>query len=377
MLPPVSESETYEPALGCSNCFVFEQCGGEYTRGRLDCFCAHCEPVSCSYLCPRSKSFPQVWRDTDGIDIKITDIRQSSTFLPHYVPLIQHGFSRNKMLSVPYAAVTTFDATRRMNQDGDMIRDAGRLREILHLDQSVSIIFSSIAPDNELERFWRDRKQRQLVEGIKSLRPAHIIAPNFSLFRDVPRLDNLANIKRSLICAEEFSKAGLSVIPYIMGITDRDWQRWADFLKEHNSIRMVCKEFQTGAKKKCVAQWHIEHLMELQERIGRSLHIVGIGGRRHNVLRRQPWNTTIIDSVPFMRTMHRKRLTVDGWENNPTPDHVALDDLLQYNIEAYAKAIGHIVKRRFPPRMPSRVIQTAATQLELQLESLFRSANAA
>ena len=50
-----------------------------------------------------------------------------------------------------------------------------------------------------------------------------MIAPNFSLFRDVPRFDNLANIKRSLLCAEELSTAGLSVIPYIAGITERLW----------------------------------------------------------------------------------------------------------------------------------------------------------
>jgi hypothetical protein len=256
--------------------------------------------------------------------------------------------------------------TRRDKRINDMVRDPDSLRDKFRLARNTSIVLSSIAPDRELEAYWRERKHRQLVEGIKAIRPAHVIAPNFSLFRDVPRFDNLANIKRSLVCAEECSTAGLSVIPYVAGITTHDWERWADFLKEHEHVRMVCKEFQTGGKKKTVGDWHIDRLRELQDRLGRRLHIVAIGGRRIQPLQTQPWGVSVIDSVPFMRTMHRRRLTNDGWEETTTLPGAPLDDLLDHNITAYSAQLTDRNRRGCaPPRRQPAAEASIERQLTL------------
>ena len=152
--------------------------------------------------------------------------------------------------------------------------------------------------------------------------------------------DNLANIKRSLLCAEELSNTGLSVIPYIAGITARDWEHWADLLRDHQTIRIVCKEFQTGPSSNIKAAWHVTRLHELQQRVGRPLHIIAIGGRRHLALLRDFASLTVIDSVPFMRTMHRRMLTMDGWQDAPTPSGAPLDHLLQHNVTAYAERVS-------------------------------------
>jgi hypothetical protein len=366
MLPPLSEHTAYETSLGCQHCFAKELCGGLYTRGTLDCLCLTCNnPDKCTYLCPRSKNFVATWRDTGGINVKVEELYQRPDALPPYVPLIQHGSKRTTPLPAVIVALTTFDVTRRDKKINDMVRDQDALRDKFRLARNTSIVLSSIAPDNELEAYWRERKHRQLVEGIKAIRPAHVIAPNFSLFRDVPRFDNLANIKRSLVCAEEFSKAGLSVIPYVAGITEHDWQRWADFLKEHKRITMVCKEFQTGGKKKIVGDWHIGRLLELQERLGRRLHVVAIAGRRHRALQQQTWSVSVIDSMPFMRTMHRQRLTSNGWEETTTPAGVPLDDLLSHNITAYTNSVGKLRQRTLPPMRAPISITHAPIQLVL------------
>ena len=94
-LPPTSTNARFEPALGCENCFARNQCGGLYTPGALDCFCHSCnKPEHCMYLCPRSKNFPAVWRDTGGVTITTNYLRQDHTTLPAYLPLIQHGNKR-------------------------------------------------------------------------------------------------------------------------------------------------------------------------------------------------------------------------------------------------------------------------------------------
>lgn len=378
MLPPISEHAKFEPALGCQDCFVREQCGGLYIPEAIDCL-RHCcnKPDRCTYLCPHNKNFLRIWRDTNGIDITIDELRQTTARPPAYVPLIQHGSNRVRPLDVPFVALTTFDVTRRDRRKSDMNRDPDALRDNLRLDRNASILLCSVAPDHELERYWVQRKDRALIEGIRSIRPAHVIAPNFSLFRDVPRPDNLANIKRSILCAEEFSKAGLSVIPYVMGITDRDWQRWADFLKEHKTIQMVGKEFQTGGKRQRVGEWHIQRLLELQERLGRSLHLVAIGGRRYSMLRRFPWKVTIIDSVPFMRTMHRRQLTTNGWQVTLMPKKAPLDDLLHHNITAYAESCEMNRPRISIQKRPVRAALDASPQLNLQFGTQFESPNAA
>jgi hypothetical protein len=140
---------------------------------------------------------------------------------------------------------------------------------------------------------------------------------------------------------------------------------------------MVGKEFQTGGKRQRVGEWHIQRLLELQERLGRSLHLVAIGGRRYSMLRRFPWKVTIIDSVPFMRTMHRRQLTTNGWQVTLMPKKAPLDDLLHHNITAYAESCETNRPRISIQKRPVRAALDASPQLNLQFGTQFESPNAA
>lgn len=367
ILPPVSEGARFEPALGCQQCFVREQCGGLYVAGGIDCLHNCCGRVrTCTLLCPKSHKFLTKWRDIGGISARAMKLRQESAEFPAYIPLIQHGHQRATSLPVAYVGLTTFDVTRRDTTLGDMIRDPAALRAKFRLSGMSMLLLVSVAPDCELETYWRNRRERRLIDGIKAIKPAHVVAPNFSLFRDVPRFDNLANIKRSQTCAEEFSVAGLSVIPYVAGITGRDWECWTDFIREHTEVRVICKEFQTGPAQKTVADWHLRHIQELQQRIGRKLHVIAVGGRRHRQRLSETATFTIVDSVPFMRTMHRRMLTTHGWRDGATPENTPLDELLRQNIQGYSA----IVRARLAPPLtkpaePTRTVKSEGAQLLL------------
>ncbi|HEX3822654.1 MAG TPA: DUF4417 domain-containing protein [Candidatus Sulfotelmatobacter sp.] len=365
-LPQTSTNAASEPALGCQHCFARKQCGGLYFRGGLDCLCYCCqEPETCTYLCPHSKNFLNVWRDTNGLDLTIKQIKQQEDRLPEYIPLIQHGNRRTGFLNLPIAALTTFAVTRRIKQRNDMLRDPDDLRRRFRLTLTTPLILSSIAKDDHLERFWKYRTERRLVEGIAMLKPTHVIAPNFSLFRDVPRFDNLANIKRSLLCAEEFSNAGISVIPYVAGITTTDWETWTAFLREHANIAIICKEFQTGASTKAKGTWHLRQLDRLQQNLGRPLHVVAIGGRRYLRALRAFAGVTVIDSNPFMRTMYRRLLTTTGWKDASTPIGAPLDRLLETNIAAYAQRMQRQAagEEQSPSRPPMTKMEQPTSQL--------------
>ena len=133
----------------------------------------------------------------------------------------------------------------------------------------------------------------------------------------------------------------MSVIPHLNSCNEHQWDFWADFLREHSEITIVAKEFQTGAALPKIAQWHIEHLHRIQEKIGRGLHVIAVAGRRHLRLLLRLEGFTVIDSVPFVRTHFRRRISrADGrWAVHFTPLGEPLDQLLQHNIEFYGAGI--------------------------------------
>jgi hypothetical protein len=211
------------------------------------------------------------------------------------------------------------------------------------------VILLSVKDDPQLETYWKYSELRLFPEYLATLGVEHITAPNFSFANNTPRTEHLVNLARSLQCIEEFSRAGMSVIPHLNSCSERLWRFWADFLKEHSEITFVAKEFQTGAAIPRIAQWHIEQLQMVQERIGRGLHLLAVGGRRHIGLLLKLEQFTIIDSVPFLRTIFRRKMSrVDGrWAVHLTGRGVPLDGLLQHNVDVYGAGVEEaVIKRR-------------------------------
>jgi len=362
-VPPTSRPQRTEPALGCQDCFLFSQCGGTYAPGVFDClaFCCN-KPSTCTFVCPKSERFVEVVRDTGGLVLNQRwQIRQRATDLPHYLPCIQHGSSRMKRLNFPLVVVPTCEVTRRREKPCET---PAQIRTAFKLRRNARIILSSIDEDRELENFWHVKTVRSLAERLAGLDIEHIIAPNFSLPLEIPRFDNIANVRRSLVCAEEFSKVGMSVIPYIAGVTEHDWDFWEGFLREHREINIIAKEFQTGPSNNEVALWHIGHLLRLQDRIKRGLHLVAIGGRRHLKHLIEFSGITITDSNPFMKTCLRFSISDSGhWESHPTAPEAPLDQLLLRNITQYGEMVEVGIRRAKDVRRKQSAAQAATTNM--------------
>jgi hypothetical protein len=97
----LSDTKWWPFTLCCQDCIVRQQCGGLYIPEAIDCL-RHCcnKPDRCTYLCPHNKNFLRIWRDTNGIDITIDELRQTTARPPAYVPLIQHRSNRVRPLNV-------------------------------------------------------------------------------------------------------------------------------------------------------------------------------------------------------------------------------------------------------------------------------------
>ena len=138
----------------------------------------------------------------------------------------------------------------------------------------------------------------------------------------------------------------MPVILHLNAAAPADWAYWGGLLKEQPQIRYVAKEFQTGLARLDAGKRALEDLLRLQDSLGRSLHPIIIGGGRHSSQLRARFEThSIVDAVPFLRTMHRHELRQTGsgrmrWQRHETGPGKSLHDLLAVNICRHAEYLS-------------------------------------
>lgn len=340
-------------ALGCLSCPLRDLCGGiQRARGAWTCMdlCPKSCERGCDLVCLNNNStFVRAIDEVRGLDCRDIEPICGPAVLsgfPRYIPTIQHGNAWDRPIRTTWAAVplrVLMTGRKRLSCRFD---SAWELRAALGVDEATNIAVLGTGPDQEIERYWRGRRTGPILEQLANLRLNMVIAPNYSLFLDDPRPQHLFNRKRSLICAEELSRAGLPTVPYLSGITEADWSFWASFLRERPDITMVAKEFQTGLSHPEQGRRALLRLRRLQDRIGRPLHVLIIGGTRFRQeigawLRR--W--TIIDSSPFFRAVKRrqairKRPHRVDWVARPGS---SVASLFETNFQVYSQWINEKV----------------------------------
>jgi hypothetical protein len=320
--------------LGCSQCFFLEHCGGIYDA--FDCLTTCCrKPKSCRVACPHSERFGDYVADSGGWDKSLATIGQSTyEHLPLYIPLIHHHYSRRNILDEEIVALPTTLVAGLVRRNPDL--DGEQIRRIFQLAPTTKLILISVAQDAELESLWRDMRFHSIPSALAKLRILHITSPNFSFPVSLPRTESLTNRSRIISASEQLSVAGLSVIPHLNATHERDWEYWADFLKDRPDIYWVAKEFQTGLKIRTVSRWHIDQFKHLQDRIGRALGLIAVGGRGA-LDQFVGIDVSVVDSTPFIKATKRHLFTGarPPWALSPLPKGMPIDDHLRSNIKLY------------------------------------------
>ena len=102
-----------------------------------------------------------------------------------------------------------------------------------------------------------------------------------------------------------------------------DWARWAEVLKVQPNVRLVALEFQTGASQHAVGSRYYFGLVGLQQELGRPLHpVLFAAGGRINELGKDFESFSLVDSTPFLKTVHRQflvQLPNNRWIWRPQP----------------------------------------------------------
>jgi hypothetical protein len=168
--------------------------------------------------------------------------------------------------------------------------------------------------------------------------------PNYSLFTDVPRWDDLHAMKRIALVQQEFQSEGLPAGLHVNGRTDTDFRRWTEYLVAHPEISHLAYELTTGTGWTGRQELHARWLCDLAAGVGRPLNLVLRGGIEvAGRLARSFAQVTVLDTTSFFKTMMRQRALLNGhldWLPAPTDAGAPVDELLAENLSVIQSWIG-------------------------------------
>jgi hypothetical protein len=272
--------------------------------------------------------------------------------LPLLVPTLFHGdgriapFDGSAAVCLPlYKVIHRHDGTIRYANRAELA-DGFQIRPLMPL------ILTGTAVDSPLERWWSlGARRRAMIRELLKLGVALVTTPNFSLFVDQPRWDDLHSIKRIALVHEEFLSEGLPAALHVNARTDQDWDRWRTYIAGRPEITHLAFEFATGAGRAERIKWHADQLVRLAAILDRPLHLVVRGGGRIMARLTAAFShITILETSAFVKTIKRQQAelippSAVTWRPSPTDGVEALDALLAKNWEIVAASYRDLLNR--------------------------------
>lgn len=352
------------PSLGCSACPDFGTCGGlQIERAFYHCLDNCCgNPDTCDAVCRnKPRNFIRRLREIGGFEL--ANVPRAAPLLarplPAVVPILFHGNSRRAPFSAPTVCLPVYKVIARHGGE-ERFADIEEVAAAFRFEPGTPLILTGTADDRPIERWWSLSHGR--IDAIRKLRDlgvALVTTPNFSLFTDQPRWDDMHSIKRIALTHEEFLREGVPAALHVNARTDRDWERWTDYVRQRSEVTHVAFEFATGAGWAGRVEWQAAQLRNLARGAGRPLHLVVRAGGSDILpeLAEAFAEMTVLDTTAFFKTIHRQRavMTETGsiaWEPAPTARTAPVDDLLAHN--------WSLVRRSYEPLLgPTAVMQSA------------------
>jgi Domain of unknown function (DUF4417) len=330
-------------SLGCSRCPQKDVCGGIHTEIRqFDCLAYCCgKPEGCTKVCRKQPDlFTQQVREIGGFDLAKTPRAPAleAPALPPFAPVIYHRGKRQVPLDRLAVALPLYALFSTRTGIGKFAsRDA--LCGAFAISPQTAIILTGTDQDEALERWWSygEERRRDGIAYLRKLGIALVTTPNYSLFANIPRTDDIHSMKRIALVHSEFLQGGVPSALHINGRTETDFDRWATFLVARPEITHVAYEFGTGAGFSERILQHLAWLKSVARSVGRPLTLVVRGGFEIlPALAAAYENVVFLDTAVFMKTMKRQRaVRLDNakleWQSSPTPHGACLSPLFEQN----------------------------------------------
>lgn len=120
------------------------------------------------------------------------------------------------------------------------------LRNCVFQNKKVILMFDE--RDALLEHLWWDRDDLKLFKTLAGMGFCAVTTPNFSLFKGECPIGHAWNIKKGLIFGVELEKLGVTVIPHVYAVHQRQLERWCDWLQKHHGVKNIAMNCQLQRK---------------------------------------------------------------------------------------------------------------------------------
>ena len=338
-------------SIGCTACPEARVCGGmNVGKPAFDCLDYCCGGLeSCDVVCRRKPGdFVRRVREVGGF--ALDDVPRSSGVsgraLPPVIPVVYHGGSRCGAFAEPMVSLPLYGFIER-GSGGVRFRNMEAVAEKYGIAPGARLLLTGTAQDGPVERWWGLSDRRlEVIRGLRDLGVEMVTTPNFSLFVDRPRWDDLHSMKRIALCHEEFLRKGVRAALHVNARTETDWERWTEYVAARDEVRDIAYEFATGAGRAGRMEWHMRHLSALGREAGRKLHIT-VRAAPAEVLGRLAQvfdGVTFLDTNAFMKTVKRQRACPCSggrvrWERGPTAPDESVDALLEHNWDVVRESL--------------------------------------
>jgi hypothetical protein len=197
--------------------------------------------VECAkVLHPRCPELGLRLAECQGLGFNVVARPANLPELPPYVPCVSPvGFIRGS-LSSPAVAVPLDEVLSPKAQSTER---GLKLRDRLGIGPETRLILIGFPNDQLLEHAWPRR--HTIMRELADLRPDLATAFGYPVYENDTRLENLYNMKRSLLTYQLWQRYGVPAVPNISWFNGRDLDRWCDWLHSNTSVSMVAIDLQS------------------------------------------------------------------------------------------------------------------------------------
>ncbi|MEW5953279.1 MAG: DUF4417 domain-containing protein [Bacillota bacterium] len=272
---PLKTEKTRRCGGCCATCRIFKACGGCHAGCGAACCVRDCS--RCIYICCRRPGAESLLASLGGPELPALP-KQPAAWpgdVPKILPAVAARFSVMPAPALlPWVGINAarMVITRGYNSGG-LRRKTGSVREFARISPETRTLLHMYIPDEPLEAFWQAR--RGIYPALREF--DLVIAPNFSVYEDSPRMEHLINIKRSALVWVEMLQAGIRAAPDVSWAAFNDLERWAAHINKH-SIPVVSASIQTVGRN-AGGYWrgYLEGLAHLARKIPPDTIIIMVG----------------------------------------------------------------------------------------------------
>jgi hypothetical protein len=189
-----------------------------------------------------------------------------------------------------------------------VLRRPGPVRERNGMAPSALLVIDGCCKDHVLERLWETRRNFLLYDRLEAERPCLLVAPDISVYVDMPACHKLYQIKRTFVMYAHFQRHGLPTVPFFAPDNEAHALHLASWLRRNRCVTHVAASFQTLQRRRDLWRRHMQLLERIRdELLPRTFVWVLIGQRPRPQLDERLGSVRYVVAAPKFKRVGRSR----------------------------------------------------------------------